>query len=149
MFWNCHSRKCPSLVTAWFPSGGAGPDVMQKSWQTDNFGAKKSSWQVSFGYSRKKARVSRSYVTFCVWCCVVYCRYQYFWWQWISSTTWNSYRKGLPWRCSGWRWYTSSKNYQAIKLHLLQFITRKYSVINANLKLINAKIHSFYSIDIH
>ena len=31
----------------------------------------------------------------------------------------------------------------------LLFITRKYSVINANLKLINAKIHSFCSIDIH
>ena len=32
-------------------------------------------------------------------------------------------------------------------IHLLLFITRKYTIINANLKL-NAKIHSFYSIDI-
>ena len=32
---------------------------------------------------------------------------------------------------------------------LLQFITRKYTIIDANLKLINAKIHSCYSIDIH
>ena len=34
-------------------------------------------------------------------------------------------------------------------LHLLLFITRRYTIINANLKLINAKIHSFYSIDVH
>ena len=34
-------------------------------------------------------------------------------------------------------------------VHLLLFITRKYTIINANLKLINVKIHSFYSIDIH
>ena len=34
-------------------------------------------------------------------------------------------------------------------LHLLLFITRKYTIINANLKLINAKLHSFYSVDIH
>ena len=36
-------------------------------------------------------------------------------------------------------------------LHLLLLITRKYTrtIINANLKLINAKIHSFYSIDIN
>ena len=34
-------------------------------------------------------------------------------------------------------------------LHLLLFITRKYTVINANVKLINSKIHSLYSIDIH
>ena len=33
-------------------------------------------------------------------------------------------------------------------LHLLLFITRKYTIINANPKLINAKIHSFYSIGI-
>ena len=33
--------------------------------------------------------------------------------------------------------------------HLLMFITRKYTIINANLKLVNAKMHSFYSIDIH
>ena len=33
-------------------------------------------------------------------------------------------------------------------LLLLLFITKKYTIINANLKLINAKIHSFYSIDI-
>ena len=41
--------------------------------------------------------------------------------------------------------YGSSVSY----LHLLLFITRKYTIINANVKLINAKIHSFYSIDIH
>ena len=29
------------------------------------------------------------------------------------------------------------------------FITRKYTIISANFKLIKAKIHSFYSIDIH
>ena len=34
-------------------------------------------------------------------------------------------------------------------LHLSLFITKKYTIINANLQLINAKIHSFYSIDIH
>ena len=34
-------------------------------------------------------------------------------------------------------------------IHLLPLITRKYTIINANLKLINAKIHSCYSIDIH
>ena len=34
-------------------------------------------------------------------------------------------------------------------LHFLLFITSKYTIINANLKLINAKIHSFYSTDIH
>ena len=34
-------------------------------------------------------------------------------------------------------------------LHLLLFITRKYTIINAHLKVINTKIHSFYSIDIH
>ena len=28
------------------------------------------------------------------------------------------------------------------------YIARKYTIINANLKLINAKIHLFYSIDI-
>ena len=33
-------------------------------------------------------------------------------------------------------------------LHLLLFITSKYIVINAYLKLINAKVHSFYSIHI-
>ena len=33
--------------------------------------------------------------------------------------------------------------------HLLLFFSRKYSIINANLKLINTKIHSFYSIGIH
>ena len=36
-----------------------------------------------------------------------------------------------------------------IVVHLLLFITRKYTIINANLKLINAKINSFYSMDIH
>ena len=35
------------------------------------------------------------------------------------------------------------------KLHLFLFITRKYTVIKANLKFINAKIHSFYSINIY
>ena len=35
------------------------------------------------------------------------------------------------------------------KVHLLLFITSKNTIINANLKLINAKIHSFYSMDIH
>ena len=34
-------------------------------------------------------------------------------------------------------------------VRLLLFITRKYTIINTNLKLINAKIHSFYSIHIH
>ena len=34
-------------------------------------------------------------------------------------------------------------------LHLLLFIARKYTIINANLKLINAKIHSFYPVDTH
>ena len=34
-------------------------------------------------------------------------------------------------------------------LHLLLFIIRKYTIINVNLKLINEKIHSFYSIDVH
>ena len=34
-------------------------------------------------------------------------------------------------------------------VHLLLSITRKYTIINANLKLINAKVHSFYSIYIH
>ena len=33
-------------------------------------------------------------------------------------------------------------------LHLLLFITRKYTIIDTDLKLINAKIHSSYSIDI-
>ena len=32
-------------------------------------------------------------------------------------------------------------------LHLLMFIARKYSIINANFKPINPKIHLFYSID--
>ena len=36
-----------------------------------------------------------------------------------------------------------------LALHLLLFITRKYTIINANLKLINAKVHSFYSINSH
>ena len=36
-----------------------------------------------------------------------------------------------------------------VMLHLLLLITRKYTIINANLKLKNAKIHSIYSIDIH
>ena len=35
------------------------------------------------------------------------------------------------------------------QIHLWLFITRKQTIVNANLKLINAKIHSFYSIDIH
>ena len=35
------------------------------------------------------------------------------------------------------------------RIHFLLFITRKYTVINANLELINAKIHSFYLLDIH
>ena len=34
-------------------------------------------------------------------------------------------------------------------IHLLLFITRKYTLNNANLKLTNAKIRSFYSTDIH
>ena len=34
-------------------------------------------------------------------------------------------------------------------IHLLLFVTRKYTIISGNLKLINAKIYSFYSIDIH
>ena len=33
-------------------------------------------------------------------------------------------------------------------IHLLLFITRKYTIINANLEVINAKIRSFYPIDI-
>ena len=37
----------------------------------------------------------------------------------------------------------------ALLFHLLLFIERKYTIINANLKLINEKIHSFYWIDIH
>ena len=39
-------------------------------------------------------------------------------------------------------WYISQL------VHLLLLITRKYTIISANLKL-NAKIHSFYLIDIH
>ena len=35
------------------------------------------------------------------------------------------------------------------EVHLLLFITRKYAIINVNLKLINVKICSFYSIYIH
>ena len=35
-----------------------------------------------------------------------------------------------------------------VYVHLSLFITRKYIIINSNLKLINAKILSFYSIDI-
>ena len=31
----------------------------------------------------------------------------------------------------------------SMQLHHLLFITRKYNIINANLKLINAKMHSF------
>ena len=31
----------------------------------------------------------------------------------------------------------------------LLFVSRKYTIINANLKLVNTKIHSFYSIEIH
>ena len=46
-----------------------------------------------------------------------------------------------------------SKNYFAINaytvVHLLLFITRKYTIINADPKLLNPKIHSFYLIDIH
>ena len=38
---------------------------------------------------------------------------------------------------------------QYLEFHLLLFITRKYTIINANLKLINAKIHSFYPTEIH
>ena len=37
----------------------------------------------------------------------------------------------------------------AFVLHLLLFITRKCIIINAKLKLIGAKIHSFHSFDIH
>ena len=36
-----------------------------------------------------------------------------------------------------------------LTLHLLLFFIRKHTIINAKLKLINAKIHSCYSIDIH
>ena len=36
----------------------------------------------------------------------------------------------------------------SFNIHLLLFITRKYTIINASLKLTNAKIHSFYSINI-
>ena len=32
---------------------------------------------------------------------------------------------------------------------LLLVFNKKYTIMNANLKLINAKIHSFYSIDVH
>ena len=45
----------------------------------------------------------------------------------------------------------SQKNY-VWKLDVTPFAVhykKKYTIINANLKLINAKIHSFYSIDIH
>ena len=38
---------------------------------------------------------------------------------------------------------------QNMRVYLLLFITKKYTIIHANLKLINAKIHSFYSVDIH
>ena len=34
-------------------------------------------------------------------------------------------------------------------IHLLLFITRKYTIINAKLRLTNAEIHSFYSMDIY
>ena len=34
-------------------------------------------------------------------------------------------------------------------VHVLMSISRKYTIINANLELINSKIHSFYRIDIH
>ena len=34
-------------------------------------------------------------------------------------------------------------------IHLLLFITRNCTIINVKLKLINAKIHSFYWVDIH
>ena len=44
---------------------------------------------------------------------------------------------------------TTLSQITVLKLHLLLFISRKYTIINANLKLINVKIHSFYSIDIH
>ena len=38
---------------------------------------------------------------------------------------------------------------RVLKLHLLVFISTKYTIIKANLKLINVKIYSFYSIGIH
>ena len=37
----------------------------------------------------------------------------------------------------------------AFGVHLLLSITRKYTIINANLEVINAKIHSFYLVDIY
>ena len=46
-------------------------------------------------------------------------------------------------------WILSPSFIFAFSLHLLLFITREYTIINANLKLINAKIHLFHSIDIH
>ena len=53
-------------------------------------------------------------------------------WKSVNEMIFNPFTTGvLPWR-----------------VHLLLFITRKYSIINADLKLINAKIHSFYSVDI-
>ena len=42
--------------------------------------------------------------------------------------------------------YCMSLNHQ---IHLLLFITRKYTIINVNVKLINAKTRSFYLIYIH
>ena len=47
------------------------------------------------------------------------------------------------------KYVINSTEYLSLLLHLLLFITRKYTIISANLKLVNAKIHSFYSIDIH
>ena len=42
-------------------------------------------------------------------------------------------------------WYTKLSK----PVHLLLFITTKYTIINAKFKLINAKINLCYSIDIH
>ena len=35
--------------------------------------------------------------------------------------------------------------YKRWVIHLLLFITRKYTIINAKVKLVDAKIYSFYS----
>ena len=39
--------------------------------------------------------------------------------------------------------------YYVLEVHFLLFITRERAISDANFKLINEKIHSFYWVDIH
>ena len=80
---------------------------------------------------------------------------------WISIRIYSKYhgtKKWIPrflqWLYNKLKWnqvftWQSEKSNECYIIHFLLFITRKYTIINAHLKLINGKIHSFYSIDIH